>query len=159
MSETVEIVKLVLAFLGTLFTAWVGYQVVKLNIAATKAAVKVETATLAVKEVKATLENVTVGHDELLNSMADQVSIQGDKIDVAARVGEEAARVGRDNHTLLNSNMGAQLKIGAVALRRLAELTKHPDDLAAASLAEKLLSDHEAKQAVVDKRAEDKGTT
>lgn len=55
-------------------------------------------------------------------------------------------------HTLVNSNMGVQLRVGAVALRRVAELTKHPDDRAAAELAEKLLAEHETKQAKVDSR-------
>ena len=55
-------------------------------------------------------------------------------------------------HTLVNSNMGAQLKISAIALRRVADLTKHPNDVAAADVAEKLLDEHEAKQATVDKK-------
>ncbi len=53
-------------------------------------------------------------------------------------------------HTLVNSNMGAQLKVSAVALRRVAEYSSHPDDVAAADMAERQLRDHEAKQATVD---------
>jgi hypothetical protein len=49
-------------------------------------------------------------------------------------------------HTLVNANMGAQLKISSIALRRLADLTKHPEDMAAAELADKRLLEHEAKQ-------------
>ncbi len=53
-------------------------------------------------------------------------------------------------HTLVNSNMGTQLKIAAVAIRRVATMTNHADDMAAADLAEKLLAEHMHKQAVVD---------
>jgi hypothetical protein len=65
-------------------------------------------------------------------------------------VAKETQKVGEAIHTLVNSNMGAQLKIAAVALRRLADNTTHPDDVAAAVLAEKLLHEHEIKQASVD---------
>ncbi len=53
-------------------------------------------------------------------------------------------------HLLVNSSMAAQLKISAIALRRLADLTKNPDDIAAAELAEKNLKAHEIKQDKVD---------
>lgn len=66
------------------------------------------------------------------------------------------ALVADKTHTLVNSNMGAQLRISAVALRRVADITKHPDDDAAANLAENVLKEHEAKQAVVD--ANEKGS-
>jgi hypothetical protein len=55
-----------------------------------------------------------------------------------------------DTHTLVNSNMGAQLSISAVALRQIAFLTKDPVDVEIASKAEKLLAEHEAKQRSVD---------
>ena len=58
--------------------------------------------------------------------------------------------IATSTHTLVNSNMSAQLKISAVALHRIAELTKHPDDIAAADLAAKNLSEHDAKQRIVD---------
>jgi hypothetical protein len=58
-----------------------------------------------------------------------------------------------DIHTLVNANMGAQLKISSVALRRVADLTEHPEDEAAAVVAERLLAEHENKQAVVDSSA------
>jgi hypothetical protein len=57
---------------------------------------------------------------------------------------------GEKTHTLVNSNMGVQLKLNAVSTRRLAELTKNAVDAAAADLAEKTLKEHEGKQAIVD---------
>lgn len=57
---------------------------------------------------------------------------------------------GEKTHTLVNSNMGAQLKLNAVATRRLADLTKDQDDINAANLAAKMLKEHEGRQAVVD---------
>lgn len=63
---------------------------------------------------------------------------------------EGLAKVARATHTLVNSSMSAQLKISAIALRRVAELTKSPIDKRAADLAEHLLAEHEAKQVLVD---------
>jgi hypothetical protein len=58
-------------------------------------------------------------------------------------------------HTLVNSNMGNQLKISALALRRIADMTKHQDDEMAAALAEGLLAEHMARQAIVDQKIKD----
>lgn len=60
-------------------------------------------------------------------------------------------------HTLVNANMGIQLKISAVALGRVAELTKHPKDIAAWETAKTALAEHERKQASVDAKEADKG--
>jgi len=53
-------------------------------------------------------------------------------------------------HTLVNSNMGAQLRISAVALRQLANRSADPQEIVIAEEAERLLREHERKQAVVD---------
>lgn len=50
-------------------------------------------------------------------------------------------------HALVDGAMPMQLKISWVALLRIAELTKHPDDIAAAQIAEKLWREHDAKHA------------
>jgi hypothetical protein len=55
-----------------------------------------------------------------------------------------------DVHTLVNSNMGTQLRLAAVALRRLADLTKEQADIDAATLAEEMLDAHVKKQEIVD---------
>lgn len=62
------------------------------------------------------------------------------------------AEVGDATHTLVNNNMGIQLKLNAVTLRRLAGITKKTGDREAAIAAEKLYAEHMAKQAVVDAR-------
>lgn len=59
-------------------------------------------------------------------------------------------KVADKTHTLVNSSFSAQLKISAIALRRIADITKHPDDDNAASVAERLHREHEQKQSVVD---------
>lgn len=63
---------------------------------------------------------------------------------------QENQATGEATHTLVNANYGAQLKISALALRRIAAITKDPDDVAAAELAEKLLKEHNEKQKTVD---------
>jgi hypothetical protein len=63
---------------------------------------------------------------------------------------QQVKKTGIDTHTLVNSNMGFQLNVSAVALRKIANATKDPEDIAAALLAERLLKEHIAKQAIVD---------
>lgn len=65
------------------------------------------------------------------------------KLDVITKTGDAV-------HTLVNSNFGVQLNIAAIALRRVADLTKEPSDIKAANIADKALADHESRQAVVD---------
>lgn len=57
---------------------------------------------------------------------------------------------GETVHKLVNANMGAQLKISYLALKRVAELTQNEDDIAARDIAKKLLEEHEEKQRMVD---------
>lgn len=75
-----------------------------------------------------------------------------------ARKLDRIAETGEKTHTLVNSNMGAQLRLVATTSRRLSQLTNEPVDIEAAELAEKLLKDHDAKQAVVDRSQADPGT-
>lgn len=53
-------------------------------------------------------------------------------------------------HTLVNSQMGEQLRIGMVAARTLANVTKTKENNLLASEAEKKYADHQGKQATVD---------
>lgn len=58
-------------------------------------------------------------------------------------------------HLMVNGAMTAQLKINQIALERVAELTKHPDDVAAAELAGRAYKAHVDKQieaGMVEKR-------
>lgn len=92
-----------------------------------------------VAEVKGALD-ATTEHHKLHEETAAQ----------SARKLTEMESVIVETHALVNSNMAVQLKISAVALRRIADLTKHAGDIAAADMAETLLKRHEEKQASVD---------
>ena len=58
----------------------------------------------------------------------------------------ELQNVADKTHDLVNGAMSAQMSITAVALRSLATVTNKADDIKAAELAEKALSDHEERQ-------------
>src|SRR5678816_499543 len=89
---------------------------------AKKAEVKVE-------EVKTTLETNTTHTDEKLADIAKQAS---------------------DTHSLVNSGSLVQLKINERSARRLAGITKDPEDIKDLEAAERMVREHEAKQAKVD---------
>ena len=57
---------------------------------------------------------------------------------------------GEKTHTLVNSNMGVQLKLNAAVTKRLANMTQDKNDIEAAELAATMLTEHEKKQAIVD---------
>jgi len=61
-------------------------------------------------------------------------------------------KVGNDIHTLVNSNMGSQLKITMILADRVADLTKASGDILAATEAHKLYEDHIKKQEIVDSK-------
>ncbi len=63
---------------------------------------------------------------------------------------KENTDVTRDTHTLVNSNMGEQLKLTAELSRWKADQTGNPEHIRSAELAETKLREHEAKQANVD---------
>jgi hypothetical protein len=60
------------------------------------------------------------------------------------------AQVIDNTHTLVNSQMGAQLQLNATATQALANATHDPVHVAAAQVAQAALTDHNARQAVVD---------
>ena len=101
----------------------------KASKSADDAADKAVVAAAKVAEVKTTLDENTARTDEKLQSISKTT---------------EAV------HVLVNSSMSAQLKISMIALHRVAELTHHPEDIAAADLAEKLFREHEEKQKTLD---------
>ena len=85
------------------------------------------------------------------NRKAKDVAVQVEQVKIAlAGRGERTDKKLTDIHTLVNSNMSVQLRISAVALRRLADLTRDAGDEAAAALAESGYHEHEAKQRIVD---------
>jgi hypothetical protein len=68
---------------------------------------------------------------------------------------DKLAKVGEATHMLVNSAMGAQLKLHADTARAKSDITGQPADIAVANLAEKMLAEHVAKQAALDKHEED----
>jgi hypothetical protein len=116
---------------------------------------RLATAAVEVQQVKAVLATSTrdaaVEADEVKVALAASTEAGDAKLDNLAKVAAETQKTTENVHTLVNSAMSNQLKIAAVALRRVAELTKHPDDVAAADLAEQSYHDHEKKQAIIDR--------
>jgi len=92
---------------------------------------------------------VKVGKEaaEHVNEVKDTLA---DNTDATNKQLKEISNTGKAVHTLVNSSMSAQLKISAVALRRIAVISKDQEDVKAADLAERLFHEHEVKQAVVD---------
>lgn len=135
------------ALLTLIFNGIMTYLMARLNTKAKDAADKVEVATVKIAEVAQKAEIAAIKVDDVKASLRDNTDTTNRKLD-------RMEKVGVATHTLVNSNMGAQLKISAVALRRVANLMRgqpgHEDDESAAVLAEKNLSDHVNKQAIVD---------
>jgi len=131
-SDLVQISTAFIALVGTCFSGFMAYLMAKLNVKATQAAEMVQVAAVKVAAVKVALDKTTLATDEKLNGLAN---------------------VAKATHTLVNSNMGAQLLLNATLARRLAILTKDLGDEKAAALAESLYRDHQTKQAAVDASA------
>lgn len=89
--------------------------------------------------------NLRIGR---IAGVTDKTAMVAEK---TAAVAEKTAVVAEKTHILVNSNMGVQLKIAAVALRRIAFMTSNLDDSKAAEIAENLLKEHEVKQSTVDR--------
>lgn len=81
---------------------------------------------------------------EILNFLTPLISVY-----VAIKMAQ-LSKVAGKTHTLVNSNMGIQLKLNAGNSQIVAELRGRPEDIEAAKLAEKMLTEHEGKQAQVD---------
>lgn len=86
-------------------------------------------AAIKVEAVKKDLEVTTVTN----NANIKEIRVTGEKV-----------------HKLVNSAMGAQLKLGAELSRWKANQTKLPVDFVAADLADEKHADHERQQAAVD---------
>ncbi len=76
-----------------------------------------------------------------------------DKLIDVITISKASQSIGIDTHTLVNSNMGVQLELTAAVSKRIASMTKDPEDIKASQLADVKLKDHIEKQAAVDERA------
>jgi len=126
----------------------------------------VESARQAAKDAKeaaaaAVLQTSAVA--KAAEGVRTELQIQGTsaktQMDEIAKVGVDTQRVGIDTHTLVNNNMGVQLKLAAGYARRLANITKAAEDEQAAAIAELALAEHLKKQAVVDSGVKTSPTT
>jgi hypothetical protein len=109
---------------------------VKVEAAANKAQLAATHAAEEATEVAVKTEGVRkalIDSNSATSSKLDNLTTQTDKV-----------------HTLVNSNMGLQLKIAATLARRLADLTGLESDKKIADGHEQLSRDHELKQAAVD---------
>lgn len=77
-----------------------------------------------------------------LNIKTENISIKTDVL----------TKVSNDTHMLVNSAMGAQLRLASVLSDRIAALTKDPDDEKAADEAHRLYDEHMLKQKKVDEK-------
>ncbi len=80
---------------------------------------------------------------QVKEDLRDTNAVQSDKLD-------SMAKVNNATHALVNSAMGVQLKLTALALGRVADMTHSPADVRAADEAERLYEEHAAKQAAAD---------
>ena len=99
--------------------------------------------------IKANETSEKVG--EVKTDLAKSNELHGSELTKIKETGEKV-------HTLVNSNMGVQLRLNATLSRRVADLTTDYEEkrlaTKAAELAESLLTEHEGKQAIVDRKEE-----
>ncbi len=105
-----------------------------------------DAAAMAVRQVKATLAEQNIVTSEKLAENTALTASTAASLDSATRVIDAT-------HALVNSNAGIQLQLTAVVSRRLANLTKDPEDIKAAELAEKLFREHNTRQVTADRQA------
>lgn len=158
----------VLTLLQALLKARVDRETAAAALAAAADAKKAaEGAAVEVKEVRKELATTGSASVQKLDAVKDELSATGEA--TVSRLTEvknelittgavtsnklnELLKVGAQTLIHVNSGRGEQLKIAALALRRVVDMKTpaHPDDVAAAELAEKLYEEHMAGQAHID---------
>lgn len=127
-----------LSLIGTVFGGVLTYYMARMTQQNALAAKQAEIAAVKVAEVAGKAHAVK-------EALQATTTMTQDKLD-------GLAQVAADTHTLVNSSFAAQLKLTALAMRRIAELTHAPEDVEAAEVAERLFRGHQSKQAVVDRK-------
>jgi hypothetical protein len=154
----IQIVAMVLTTVGTIFTGIMAYLMAKLNAdqklrseqaaaAVRKVARRAGRAAKRVEEVKQTLLDTTSVNYRKLGQLQKSIMSTAAASNVKL---DDIAVMSNGTHKLVNSAMIVQLKISAMALRRVADLTEDPRDIEAAELAEQLLREQLVRQASVD---------
>ena len=111
------------ALIFAVMTSIIAFLQVRASVQVAKAAVEVE-------NVRTTLEDTTA------TSAAELAEVK---------------QIATDTHTLVNSASLVNLRLYAVAARRIATLTNDPADITAAEAAEKQAKEHQEKQDTVDR--------
>lgn len=136
----------IVAAVGVVYLGW------SANRREKRDAVKLDAVRLAAESASEKVAEVAITAEGAAKLVA-QVATTADEAtrDTAAKL-DGLALVADKTHSLVNSNMGTQLRISAVALRRIADLTNEGEDKNIADAAEALLAEHLAKQAQADAR-------
>ncbi len=168
MSDAVQIVSLILSAVTTCFLAYMAYATKKLNAKADEAAVSTaivadKAQAVAVKVAEASAKADLVASVLAKNSAATaerlaEASVARQKVaddlskhtDATSEKLNKLAVVAELTHGLVNNAMTVQMQVAAVALRKVADMTKHPDDQTAADLQDKALNEHLSRQKPAD---------
>jgi hypothetical protein len=142
-AERRELAKIEREMLVARYAAEAAVKVEAVRVEAARAADKVE-------EVRAQATVAARGVDEVKATLKETTEASTKQLTEIAKVGVETQKTTEAVHVLVNSAMSKALNVAAVALRRVATLTKDPEDEKAAKLAEAAYRDHEAKQRIVD---------
>ncbi len=93
--------------------------------------------------VQRTADDASAKVDQVKADLNTSTAEKNAKLDNLTQLSEKT-------HALVNSAMGAQLRLTAETARAKAEVTKDPIDMVAAGTAERLYKEHQVKQAKAD---------
>ena len=85
-----------------------------------------------------------------VDAVRDDLALNTEVTEINSGKVSALTEVSHQTHTLVNSNMGVQLALNAVLAQRIAVITKDPEDVKAAELAERYLKEHLEKQRIAD---------
>ncbi len=139
-------------------TAALWFKLRSAQIAAELAALEAGKATVAAashaEQVNQALQNsnaVVAGEARKVKAaLAERVVHEEGALEEIRATGEQLIQTTNKIHKLTNSGQGRVLKVAAIALRRVADLTRDRGDVAAALEAERALKDHVSNQELVD---------
>lgn len=110
-----------------------------------------EDAAASVLEVRKTAAGTAAKVEGVQKTLVQSTQESTHRLDDLTAVALATQKLGKKTHRMVNSAMGIQLRISALALRRLAQMTGNPEDIAAAELAEQVYAEHHAAEVVVEK--------
>jgi FKBP-type peptidyl-prolyl cis-trans isomerase (trigger factor) len=122
----------------------------KLDQAAVKVGEVKEALAVSNAEVAGKLNDATTKVDEVKTTLATNDAKTSEQIGQIVAVGLETKKTIDVVHSLVNSAMTTALRSSATALRRVAQMTRDPEDGEAADLAEQALARHESNQIKAD---------